>query len=327
LDENLETYDIILLWSIQQIDNERCLKTSCLLTLLNLQTKYKYIILDYIEDVHNLQSFYGIHYDIYLKNFSNKTKNYILVRNQNSINENFPDCNYYTIPFSVEETHIPSFNQKPLTQLLLTGCTNKNYYPLRSKITLLNDTYPICILPHPGYRIINHNCTGKLYFDEINKYIASVSTCSILNYIVAKYFEIPASGALLFAYVEPVIDDLTKYGFKDMVNMIVFNNDNLIQKIEYILDPINKDEIDKIRLNGYNLILKKHTHNTRFYIEFNNFIDKLLHIDDYNFISNGSYKIISKNKKQNKNRKIKIMEQKKQKQKLKKKYPILQQTN
>jgi hypothetical protein len=274
---NLDKYDIILVWSIQEFDNQRSLKKECLLKLIELQPNHKYIILDYIEDLHHLYRFYTINYSFYKKYFSTISKNYILLRYENSINKYFPGCNCYTIPYSIEQNIIPLFNKNPINKLLLTGCLSKSY-PRRIRISNLKNTYPIDILEHPGYHTLKHNYTGKLYFNKVNEYIASVSTCgnSQFNYIVAKYFEIPATGALLFAYIEPIIDDLAKYGFIDMVNMIAFNDDNIEQKIEYILDPKNRDEIDKIRLNGYNLILERHTHKTRFNIEFNEFITKLL---------------------------------------------------
>jgi hypothetical protein len=277
-DKNLENYDIILVWSIQEINEYRHFKKDCLCKLINLQNQYNYRILDYIEDIQHTNNFYNITHEFYKRYFDCNSKNYIVGRYRNALSKNFPKCNIYTIPYSIENTMIPEFNQTPINELLLTGCINDKNYPLRHKIFTLRDTYPIYVLNHPGYRQLRHNYICKLYFGKINEYIASVSTCasSNFNYIVAKYFEIPASGALLFAYVDPVIEDLTKYGFKDMVNMVTFNNDNLTKKIEYILDPNNSDEINKIRLNGYNLILEKHTHNTRFNIEFDKFINELL---------------------------------------------------
>ena len=143
---------------------------------------------------------------------------------------------------------------------------------------MLKDKYPISVLPHPGYQFVEHKFVGKMYINKLNQYIASVATCasSNYNYIIAKYFEVPASGALLFAYVDPVKDILKKYGFEDMVNMVTFNKDNLTDKIKYIVDPANREEIDKIRLNGYNLILERHTHKTRYDVEFTQFANELM---------------------------------------------------
>jgi hypothetical protein len=277
-DYNIEKYNIILLWSLQQSNEQRHYKKEYLLKLLEMQHKNKYIILDYIEDIHHIDNFYKLNYEFYSKYFSTTSKNYIIGRYHTPLLEKFPDCNIYTIPYSINHTLIPQFNKTPINKILLSGYIHHTVYPLRYKIFNLMDTYPIDILQHPGYRNLTHKIVNTMYYNKLNEYIASVATCASVdyNYIVAKYFEIPASGALLFAYIDPIIDDLTTYGFKDMVNMVAFNNDNLEYKIEYILDPNNREEIDKIRLNGYNLILEKHTHHTRFNIEFDAFIENLI---------------------------------------------------
>jgi len=279
-DENLEDYDIVFLWSIHQFDDQRHLKSQCLLKLIDLQTinKYKYKILDYIEDIHHLKLFYSLEYDFYKQHFSIGSRNYIVGRYHVPLLKTFTDCNCYIIPYSIDQSYIPSFNQTPKKELLLIGCIYNEAYPIRYKIFKLRNTYPISVLDHPGYGILQHNCTDKSYFNKINEYIASVSTCAAkqYNYVLAKYFEIPATGALLFAYVEPVIKDLTDYGFIDMVNMVSFNDDNFVQKLQYVLDENNREDIDKIRLNGYNLVLERHTHDIRFNIEFDKFVNDLL---------------------------------------------------
>lgn len=280
-DENLEDYDIVFLWSIQEIFYEqKCFRIECLSKLIDLQSKYKYRIFDYIEDIHHLFDFYGFTHEFYRKYFSTDSKNYVVGRYRKPLFRNFVECNCYVIPYSIEQTFIPSINQTPINKLLLSGYVTEVYYPMKHKIFMLQNDYPITVLNHPGYGILQHNCVGKSYLNKINEYIASVSTCASqqYNYVLAKYFEIPATGALLFAYTDPVIEDLTDYGFIDMVNMISFNYDNLTQKIQYILDANNRDEIDKIRLNGYNLVLERHTHDIRFNIEFDKFINELLSV-------------------------------------------------
>lgn len=294
--ENLnefEKYDIILIWSVQEdFLNHGRIKKDCLLMLISLQeqnkNKYKYRILDYIEDLHNLKLFYDLDYEFYRQHFDKASKNYIIVRYENAANIHFPNCNTYTIPYSIDQSTIPSFNQNPINELLLTGCTDGRYYPLRHTLSTLKDKYPISILEHPGYRSLSHAYTGKAYLNKINEYIASVSTCGSMNYnyIIAKYFEIPASGALLFAYADPIEQYLKKYGFEDNVNMITFDSNNLTEKIQYVLDPANRDDIDRIRLNGYNLILEKHTHFIRFNIELDKFINDLIDMKNTNESTN-----------------------------------------
>jgi hypothetical protein len=44
-----------------------------------------------------------------------------------------------------------------------------------------------------------------------------------------------------------------------MENCVFCNKDNLKEKIKYILDPINRQEIDRIRINGKLFIINKHS--------------------------------------------------------------------
>ncbi len=269
---------IILLWFQQQVPLEqKRLKGTILNELITHQTINDYIVLDYMEDVHHSSSLFGVTKKFYDINFSKSTKNFVLVRTENGFVKKYPNCNYFCIPFSVDQKLIPNFNSKPINKLLLTGMIYHKVYPLRYKICKLKKVYPIDILKHPSYEKLSHKLVGKKYLDHLNKYVASVATCGSnrFNYIVAKYFEIPASGALLFAYTKPIKNLLEKYGFKDGVNMISFDKTNIAERIEYILNPKNKSKINKIRLNGYNLIKRRHTHKIRFYEELHQFIENL----------------------------------------------------
>lgn len=284
IDEDYQLYltktTLILLWFQQQVSVSNKLKKGKILkTLIDKQPKYKYTIIDYIEDIHRSHNSFGINKSFYNNHFNknNKYYNHMLVRYENGIKRVYPDCNYYCLPFSINSTIIPKFNYTPKEVILLTGKLKPKNYPLRFKISKMKYTHPIEVLNHPTYKKLEHNLVGQRYVSYINNYLISISTCGSkeFNYIVSKYFEIPASGALLFAYIEPIKELLTSYGFIDGVNMISFNYNNLNERIKYILDPKNREDINKIRLNGYKLVKRRHTHHTRFYVELDSFIKKL----------------------------------------------------
>ena len=284
IDKNWESIlpkiKVVFLWFQQQVDPKIKLNKGVVLNkLLAYQKKYNYIILDYIEDVHRSHKSFGVSLLSYKRGFTKepRTKNYMIVRYENAIKKLYPMCNYYCLPFSINSTIIPKFNKDPIPKILITGRLKQKNYPLRKKLADLSHKYEIDILDHPTYKKLNHNFVGKKYLQKINQYLVSVSTCGDkrFNYVVAKYFEIPASGALLFAYIEPVKDLLNKYGFKDGINMVSFTENNMEDKIKYVLSPINREEINKIRLNGYKLIKNKHTHGKRFHNELNSFISSL----------------------------------------------------
>ena len=59
--------------------------------------------------------------------------------------------------------------------------------------------------------------------------------------------------------MNPNIKDIyEQMGFIDGENYISCTRDNIIEKINFILNPENKDLIDKIRFKGYELVKNKH---------------------------------------------------------------------
>ena len=84
---------------------------------------------------------------------------------------------------------------------------------------------------------------------RINKYRIGF-TCysnSKLPYIVSKFFEIPGSGALLLAFVVDIEKELQELGFIDMENYISINKKNFKEKLEWLFDEKNNDEIGKVQ--------------------------------------------------------------------------------
>ena len=164
-------------------------------------------------------------------------------------------------PHNVNNNFRIDFNNNPINKILLTGSNDKNIYPFRNLVRKLSNKYPIDILPQLSYRNANHNNYGHNYIKYINGYIASIACCANQNtpYIVSKFFEIPASGALLLAYDEFVKEPLNQLGFVDGENYISANYENIIDKILFITNPVNKEKVDKIRKNGYEFVWKNHT--------------------------------------------------------------------
>jgi len=164
-------------------------------------------------------------------------------------------------PHSVNNKFTVDFNKNPINKILLTGCIEKNIYPFRNYVNSLSKKYPIVRLEQIYYNKQNHDIIGHNYIKHINKYIASVACCSNEKtpYIVSKFFEIPASGALLIAYDEFVVEPLQHLGFMDGINYISVNYKNIEEKIMFITDSNNKELIDKIRFAGYSLVWKNHT--------------------------------------------------------------------
>jgi hypothetical protein len=74
---------------------------------------------------------------------------------------------------------------------------------------------------------------------------------------VAKFFEVPATGALLLAD-DTVSEPLSRLGFVAGRHYVPVSQKNLKSQIEYVLSESSHDELDQIRRNGYALVHKQH---------------------------------------------------------------------
>lgn len=150
------------------------------------------------------------------------------------------------------------YNNKPFNKCLLTGATSPNYYPLRNKIyEARHHMKEIETIAHPGYHmnikraIRSGKILRQVYTRTINRYFCSVTTCSTEKYAVAKYFEIPAAGALLLANRCNDVDEL---GFKDNINYVRINSKNVFLKIRDIVN--HPENYEKIRKEGRKFVQK-----------------------------------------------------------------------
>ena len=80
---------------------------------------------------------------------------------------------------------------------------------------------------------------------------------SVYNYIVAKHFEIAATGSLLMAE-ENVSPFLRELGFHKDVHYIAVSKRNLESRIRFVLNKENHARLDEIRRRGQSLVLEKH---------------------------------------------------------------------
>lgn len=151
-------------------------------------------------------------------------------------------------------------NDKPIMKCLLSGALYPFYYPLRVWIHQQKSQH-IEMLVHPGYaaRKGTEIKVGEEYVKELHKYFCGVTTSSILDYVVAKYFEIPAVGSLLLAEHTP---DLDKIGFIENKHYVKINKDNFFTLLDNVLK--NPDKYENIRKEGRKFVFENHTDEHRF---------------------------------------------------------------
>ncbi len=171
----------------------------------------------------------------------------------------------YWFPHSFNEIFRVEYNERAEKKILLSGAINDTY-KMRQRMYELRDKYPIEHLEHPRYGSSKiHKIIGRKYIEYINRYRYGFTCCSNENtpYIVQKFFEIPGAGSLLIAYDRYVKKELEELGFKDGENYISIDEENMEEKIKYVLDDRNEEEMERIRRNGYEFINKSHTHEER----------------------------------------------------------------
>ena len=140
------------------------------------------------------------------------------------------------------------FNKNPKMRCLLSGSLNPQVYPLRSKIIASR---------HVGvdYRPATY-AAGDAYSKLLNSYFCCVTSPSIFNYAVAKYFEILASGSLLIA---PEIKDFNLAGCVANKHYVAITKDNALGVISHCLNSPEKYE--NIRYSGMQYVRANHSVN------------------------------------------------------------------
>ena len=147
--------------------------------------------------------------------------------------------------------------------IFLSGAINEAY-PLRQRMLQLHreNSYAIRYHRHPGYYCgYDYNHDGRIgrgYAEKIRQCrVGFADSVFPFRYIVAKFFEIPATGALLLAD-DTVSEHLNKLGFIVGRHYVPVSQGNLEKQIEYVLSESNREELDQIRKNGYALVHEQH---------------------------------------------------------------------
>ena len=166
------------------------------------------------------------------------------------------------IPHSTSPDFMLDFNQSPVNTVFLSGAINA-HYPLRQQMMRLHSqgSYSITYHGHPGYHCkYNYKAdenVGRAYAKKINGCRAGFTDCAKYKYVLAKHFEIPATGALLLAD-DALSGPLKRLGFRENEHYVSFSGKSLEARIRHVLDERNWEELDEIRRRGQELVWKRH---------------------------------------------------------------------
>jgi hypothetical protein len=194
-----------------------------------------------------------------------------------TFNKYYPKIDYklFWLPHSTRFMDI-SFNNKPIQKIIITGRLNKEIYPNRQKLYNLSKKHKKIeyFKPNVGYRLkksqIEEDTNNNFIYENkfylfLNKYLCGF-TCDASHerpYIVAKHFEIMGSGVLLLACNPNTKQYFQMLGYNDIEHYISCTPDNMEERIEFILNPDNRELIDKIRKTGYEYTITNHNYELR----------------------------------------------------------------
>ncbi len=178
-----------------------------------------------------------------------------------------PHARVAWVPHAASPDFMIVFNEEPENSIFLSGAVNE-YYPMRQQMKELAQqrVYSIVYQSHPGYHCShdydNSQNVGRGFAKKINRYRAAFTDSLKYGYVLAKYFEIPATGALLLAD-DKVAPQLRLLGFEENVHYLPVSSSNLKEQIRFVLAEENHAQLDEIRRNGQTLVWERHSTSDR----------------------------------------------------------------
>jgi hypothetical protein len=178
----------------------------------------------------------------------------------------FPDADASKVtwvPHAAGPDFLLPVNDAPARVVFVSGAVSEKY-PLRAAMRDLALRRPELarLHEHPGYHTGfdygRDARVGRGYAEAMRSCLAAFTDGLRYRYLVAKHFEIPATGALLIAG-RACAGQLAALGFDDGVHYLSASADDLEEVVERVLDPLNRAGIDAIRRRGHALVHARHT--------------------------------------------------------------------
>jgi hypothetical protein len=165
-------------------------------------------------------------------------------------------------PHSASPDFVLPFNERAENAVFLSGSVS-SVYLLRRIMSELGETgaHPIVRHRHPGYHCgYDHaraTSVGPGYARAIQRYRTAFTDASIHGYLVAKFLEIPATGALLMADAS-VSEPMRRLGFIAGEHYVPASAGDLEDRLREVLDESNHPRLDAMRKKAQALVLGRH---------------------------------------------------------------------
>lgn len=168
------------------------------------------------------------------------------------------------IPHAAGPDFVMPCSESPRLKIFVSGNTDRAHYPFRHAVRQFALRRPdlAAVQRHPGYRshydYERDQRVGRGYATTIRDCFAAFTDGGRYLYLVAKYFEIPAAGALLVAD-RATAPQLARLGFEDGVHYVSAGVDDFEEVVERVLDRRNIERMEQIRRRGQRLVHECHT--------------------------------------------------------------------
>lgn len=162
-------------------------------------------------------------------------------------------------PHSVNIDIFKDYGQKKEYGLLQTGATH-NIYETRQLVNKsLKGQSIFHQIERPKEYVADQWPVREGYSKQLNKAWMSLCCGATVQYPVMKFFEIPASGSVIYTDYFSELGDL---GFIPNVNMVQINKSNILNQVEALVNEMPHRLIE-IAQEGYDLIHERHTNEIR----------------------------------------------------------------
>lgn len=222
-----------------------------------------------------------------LQSIANKNANKFFAEHADSILVRYPEAftqlvpkpkaSVYWFPHFAGQDYLKAYtrNKEKVPKVFLSGSLNPNWYPLRIKaLELLNEknNHLVQHYLHVGYdqqidpAKQRHDYAASMSATKIGLTGAGLGPSLLAPYLVAKHFEIPATGSVMVTdkFVVPLMKRL---GFEEGIHYLASSPETLAIDLANWLLPENTENLEKIGSAG-NLLVKEHHSIERRMMEF-----------------------------------------------------------
>lgn len=174
----------------------------------------------------------------------------------------FPGCasRFEWLPFGINPGIIKDYGLPQKYRYSLVGLIDPRYSFRKEVLSQMNGVEGFVHFAHPGHTTPKRPglFINEKYAAALNQSMISFTCGSKLQIPVAKFFELPGCRTLMLAETNPDIEEL---GFKDGVNFVACNRENLKDKALHYANEAEEREV--ITEEGYAFIHRHHTNQVR----------------------------------------------------------------